>query len=546
MTTQTAAKYTDDELLSTEIKMAPEMFHFVKKEWHMYFDRANHKWVRVNESGKAIITSLHASGSIKKTVDEIVTQYNLPHIEVQKAILDFTRSMLDAKFFQLGTFISKEVLYSYDENVRPKIVFYANTELCNLKCTYCYNEEERDTYQDYKQQMSTEQALWAMEELARFGTKAVAFCGGEPMVRKDTMSVARYVRKLGMSPVLITNATLITEENVAEIAELYDLVWISLDSMNKEEHELTRGAGSFEPTWKAVHMLAEYKRKHNKPNSYIVNSVVTLKNYATMPAMKKYLEGELGITQHRAVFYDNMYSEKKGYESEDVIGSILNKPKLLRELEVNEVSIAHCGNEIPTLHLDKHDKIAIQDATRKFHCGMGAGDIYLSSNGDLYPCQLLYHKEFLAGNVFVEGLEQAYLKSSIMTNCRDTTVDKIEVCKDCTVKYVCGGGCRAIAWGRTGDLAGHDKHACGMLKKSAISGMWKDTMIPTERFQETQERFHEGLEQIFSMEKEENKYYFTEQHEKDLREMKAQILQEKDIVVPKTSKCATAAAGMEV
>lgn len=525
MTSATAepTSYSDETLLSSEIRMSPELFHFVKEEWHLYFDRANHRWARVNDSGKAIVEILHENGSLPRAIETICETFGATEEQVRPAVLDFTRNMLKSKMFSLGTHVSRNIEYYYDDTVRPKVVFYANTELCNLKCTYCYNLEEREAYKDYKKQMSTEEALSVMRDLAEFGTKAIAFCGGEPLVRKDTIPVARYVKKLGMSPCLITNATLIKEENVAEICELFDLVWISLDGRNAEEHERTRGPATFGPTMKAIELISEYKRAHGKPGTFIVNSVVTMDNFRGMPELKKYLTETLAVDQHRAVLYDSMYSEKKGYDDK-VIRSIMDDRKLLDELQVNEIELANCSNEMPRLEFDVHDRMVIQEAGRKFHCGFAAGDAYLASNGDLYPCQLFYHKEFRAGNVLEDGVEEVYLRSKVMKECREVTVDTIDVCKSCAVKYVCGGGCRAIAWGRYGDLRAHDHKACKMLKKSAINNLWSDAKVPSDHFDEVKEQYEAGLGRIDDYTRSRDEALGTEEHRQELEALEREIL----------------------
>jgi radical SAM protein with 4Fe4S-binding SPASM domain len=336
--------------------------------------------------------------------------------------------------------------------------------------------------------MTTQQQLCAIDKLKDFQVKIIAFCGGEPLCRSDVLEIARHAKNKGFYTALVTNATLITQEMVPRIAEFFDLVWVSLDSHIKEEHELMRGKGSFEPAMRAVRWFSQTRPKH-----LIVNSVVCKLNYKSIPEMRRLLVNELGVDLHRAVAY-NPFKPCRDKENH-LLESVLDDDSL-KFLEEADIQIALGGDELPPLRIDGRDGLLVKNANRRIHCGFASGDILLVSNGDVYPCVMMYKKEFCGGNILRNSLEDIYLHSGTFKACRESTVDAITECTDCAVKYVCAGGCRALAYERYGDLKAYHRDLCPLLKKSAFNSMWSDCQIPLHQVQRSKEAYQRKFESL--------------------------------------------------
>ncbi len=83
---------------------------------------------------------------------------------------------------------------------------------------------------------------------------------------------------------------------------------------------------------------------------------------------------------------------------------------------------------------------------------MGDSELSFSPTGDVYPCQLLHYPEFYIGNIHEHSVRELYEQSPVVERCRQLTVDRIEGCATCFLKYVCGGACRARAFHECGDI----------------------------------------------------------------------------------------------
>jgi radical SAM protein with 4Fe4S-binding SPASM domain len=85
-------------------------------------------------------------------------------------------------------------------------------------------------------------------------------------------------------------------------------------------------------------------------------------------------------------------------------------------------------------------------------CAIGDGEFSISATGDVYPCQLLHTDEFYSGNVHDDSITNLYYKSDALNKCANLDVDLIEGCKECPIKYICGGSCRARSFYESGRI----------------------------------------------------------------------------------------------
>jgi radical SAM protein with 4Fe4S-binding SPASM domain len=127
---------------------------------------------------------------------------------------------------------------------KKPVVVWNVTQRCNLHCAHCYADSHDREYPD---ELTTEEGLKLIGELAEFGVPTVLFSGGEPLKRPDLFELAAAARDAGLRTVLSTNGTLIDDATAARIAETgFAYVGISFDGIG-ELHDKMRGKkGAFE------------------------------------------------------------------------------------------------------------------------------------------------------------------------------------------------------------------------------------------------------------------------------------------------------------
>ena len=134
----------------------------------------------------------------------------------------------------------------------PLSVLFELTGRCNLDCQHCYLDIAHPP-----PELSTEQALDVVDQIADAGALFLTLSGGELFLRKDALVVARHARARGLALRLFTNATRITRELAAEIAEVHPLaVEISLYAANAKRHdEVTQRRRSLRRTLRGAILL---------------------------------------------------------------------------------------------------------------------------------------------------------------------------------------------------------------------------------------------------------------------------------------------------
>jgi len=85
-------------------------------------------------------------------------------------------------------------------------------------------------------------------------------------------------------------------------------------------------------------------------------------------------------------------------------------------------------------------------------CIAGVKTLYLSSEGDVYPCSSLSDGRFLVGNIRERSLEDLWW-DPMMTWISTFPKDEItSPCKECQNFGRCGSGCRGLTYAYTNDL----------------------------------------------------------------------------------------------
>lgn len=138
---------------------------------------------------------------------------------------EMIRQLFDAGIYVINSSVDDEALNFYKSchastSGMVDIMYLITTQKCNLKCTYCFleNNPNKDISLPY---MTNEIAIGAIKKFAEYLLKnkkekaTIIFYGGEPLLQKEVIFTAvtyarRYPIKWDFS--IITNGTLLDEE----------------------------------------------------------------------------------------------------------------------------------------------------------------------------------------------------------------------------------------------------------------------------------------------------------------------------------------------
>jgi MoaA/NifB/PqqE/SkfB family radical SAM enzyme len=136
------------------------------------------------------------------------------------------------------------------------IVLFTNR--CNARCVHCYSWKLPSD----SQEITTQEWERVFDELRTWlGPVFVAITGGETLLRKDSVQLAKYASKLGFWVKFLTNGYLMNPEVAEQLIQSgVKRVEISLDGSHPEIHDKVRGRDGFFPrVTEALKTLVEEK-----------------------------------------------------------------------------------------------------------------------------------------------------------------------------------------------------------------------------------------------------------------------------------------------
>lgn len=370
-------------------------------------------WFVTNELGKLLMTLFDGNNTMSDITDaacEILGE------EKRKQVMAFTRHVIDSSIFETAP----HPQHPRDNGLH--CVHLSLSSACNLRCKYCYAAERVESPWP---QLTLDEYKRVIDDLCDLSQRpTITITGGEPLLNPLWQPVSAYCKAKGCEMLLLTNGTLLTEENARFLKETFDLVTLSIDGPTRETHRLTRG-DNYALVMQAINTLERHQI------DYTLSMTVTRLNIDQVEPMARRFGSRLNFAP--------LFPVSALAEDELSITGQQYYDALAGAFGVNPLS--YCER---SLDLSK----CIQ--THK--CAIGDNEISISPTGDVYPCQLLHLDQFLAGNVHERGIKDIYLNSPTLQRCASLDVDTMNKCKDCAIRYICGGACRARGYYETGDI----------------------------------------------------------------------------------------------
>ncbi|HEY0554811.1 MAG TPA: radical SAM protein, partial [Thermoanaerobaculia bacterium] len=278
--------------------------------------------------------------------------------------------------------------------------------------------------------------------------------------------LARHARSKGLYVNLLTNGVLVDESNASEIVEVVTSVSLSLDSAHCEEHDAMRGKDSWGKVLRAIRLLREAGLQFLH-----LNSVVTPVNKNSVAEFLEFAWDELNAQK--------VTLAPTGMDVPDSSGKRGAREHMLSPEDMWTVYEAQ--RKFQHRKATEHPPIVSRNSLRRTHCGVGNGLVSIDSNGDLYPCQTMHVPELRCGNAFQTSLREVLETSGLLHSLRNMTVDLLEDCPTCPMRYVCNGGCRMEAYTREGRLNARNRDLCPLFFTRALDKLWMTANLPVDQ-----------------------------------------------------------------
>lgn len=327
------------------------------------------------------------------------------------------------------------------------------TDRCNYNCRYCINNESDRPLVKKESLLSRAEWKEVVIEIAELGANEVALTGGEPLLRHDTVTLARFAKKEGLSTKLITNGSLISETNIDDICDAFDLVVISLDSQRPEVADYLRGEGSYENAFNAISLL------NARGKECSINSVITGIN------VEHYEEFKHEMTEQYSsiVAYNPMLQQIRFEDSRLSVS-------LDQVLRFTHAHLDYLEEKYGIDRLNNETKAIINASG----CGVGRKEIAIGPDGTVYPCRVLFDPSMVCGNVKKQKLANIYENSKMLNNVRSLDESRGTKCliDHCPAIDVCKGSCFGVALIKTSELKKWaSKRDCARFQHEAVLRM---------------------------------------------------------------------------
>jgi len=178
------------------------------------------------------------------------------------------------------------------KKLRPVKLQLNPTNMCNLKCPFCWLRDFPDLKYD---EIPEERYEELIKEAKKLGILEIQITGGgEPLMRKDIIKHMKLIKECGFMGKLTTNGTLFDRQKVDAIIDMeWDEIVFSIDGPNERINDLHRGVkGAFNTTIKWLKYFISRKRG-DKPKLSI-HMVLTNKNLEYLPEMFEFVHN-LGL-----------------------------------------------------------------------------------------------------------------------------------------------------------------------------------------------------------------------------------------------------------
>jgi radical SAM protein with 4Fe4S-binding SPASM domain len=405
---------------------------------------------------------------VKTALDKGTESFGLPKNEIKESLKEpIVRRGLANILEGIGKYgVMKPQLCA-----APFLVVWGFTKQCNLRCKHCYENAELKPAED---ELTTDETKAVIDQFADIGVVAIAFSGGEPLIRKDFFEIVKYASDRDFYISVASNGTLITPEVAKRLRDVgVNYIEVSLDGFEKEHDRFRRVPGAWKRTCQGI------KNCVNAGLDTCVATTVTHHNLKNIPKFIDFVENKLKA--NRVIFF-NYVPTRRGkdiakddltpQEREELLkfmyGKMLDKGCRLDVFstapQYSRIAKEFAsGPEVATHFTNKQATEMLQGRTKaltEFIGGCGAGRLYcgLEPNGDIQPCVFIPIK---IGNIREQPLKEVWGNSPVLKKIRDR--DKIKGCGECEHRYICGG-CRARAYGYFGDVAGPDPGCINNLK----------------------------------------------------------------------------------
>ncbi|MCX8026774.1 MAG: SPASM domain-containing protein [Thermodesulfovibrionales bacterium] len=360
---------------------------------------------------------------------------------------------------------------------------------CNLGCRYCFANSPKYLKTNYLL-MSQETAFKGIDFLLNQSPEAeeydIIFFGGEPLLNLELLKkVIDYTTKSSkrFHYSITTNGTLLNRDVFEYLKENDVSMMISVDG-SEEIHNRNRPYKNGRPSWQDI---VENIKSIPNVGDYIMARVTIT---STTPSLIEIFDTMRGLD-----FVDITFAEVCPNSGEmpvfpaDMIPVWKEQYLDLAEY-ILKVEPDPYNRGLKCLSVNMQ---AMRQRKRSFYCcSTGISSLYLSPEGNFYPCMRLISEtdEHVMGSLN-DGIKKEKVRYFVQNHVFNKT------CKDCWARYICGGGCYGDSYAYSGSIWQTIDTYCVMSRyKIEVSAYLLKKLKDRNALPETQGKINKYLKKL--------------------------------------------------
>jgi len=324
---------------------------------------------------------------------------------------------------------------------RPRLAVWELTLACDQRCIHCgprAGEPRAD-------ELTTEEALKVVDELAEAGVGEVVLIGGEAYLRNDFILVIRRIRERGMEATMTTGGFNLSQARAEAMVEAgICSVSVSIDGLEESHDRVRDRVGSWKRAFGALrHLRAAGARVavNSQINVFTRGELLELLELVAAQGVHSW-QLQITVPHGNAADHPEILLQPYMYiELFETLDRVIDRATALGVRIWPANNLGYFG--------PYEGKLRGAQKRRTGHyagCEAGKSTIAIESNGLIKNCPSLGGPTNIGGDWREHGVWALWTRAPEMTALRDRTRDDLwGYCRECYYADICMAGCTAVS-----------------------------------------------------------------------------------------------------
>ena len=420
----------------------------VRGDARVLIDSSTPNWLATDAAGAAILARFDGQRTLQQIAAAHALAADLDPVRAWQQVDTIARDALRQQF------LSEEKVPAVAYTGRAahlagrslSELWIHTNNACNLACRHCLVSSGPDGDRG----LPTETLLSVIVAARRLGARRFFLTGGEPFLRKDIVTLIDAILADPAAGIaILTNGLLLTPARL-EALRRHDparlRLQISLDGATADVNDPIRGAGSYDKIVEGIRVAVAAGL------SVTVSTTLAETNADDVPEITR-LCGALGVPFHHL-----LWLHKRGRADD---AGIDRTPSVARMIEIVRRARAVAAEVGVLLDNDEaiRSRLRYPVGTRRDLASAGVSSLCVYSDGGVYPSAAMANIPALyCGNIGEKSLEEIWRNSDVVRAFAAATVIDKPICRDCPIRFFCGGGDIEHSYFHGGAITAHDPY----------------------------------------------------------------------------------------